>query len=75
MNADGSGQRNLSREWGLELAPWNYFVRSPDWKKIAFQQGGRVDRGFPVYGRPSPSSGLARADFFSGGAGATPQRI
>jgi len=34
MNADGSGQRNLTREWGLELdvSP----IWSPDWRKIAF---------------------------------------
>jgi Tol biopolymer transport system component len=39
MNADGSGQRNLTREWGLE-APVSLFkgypVWSPDWRKVAF---------------------------------------
>ena len=32
MNADGSGQRNLTREWGREVSP----IWSPDWRKIAF---------------------------------------
>jgi TolB protein len=46
MNADGSGQRNLTREWGLEGAPASLFkghpVWSPDWRKVAFvrERGG-----------------------------------
>jgi TolB protein len=32
MNADGSGLRNLTREWGLDGLP----VWSPDGQKIAF---------------------------------------
>jgi TolB protein len=32
MNADGSGQRNLTREWGLDVFP----LWSPDWRQIAF---------------------------------------
>ena len=33
VNADGSGQRNVTREWGLDGLP----VWSPDGKKIAFE--------------------------------------
>ena len=43
MNADGSGQRKLTPEWGLEgrfpcrgLPVW-----SPDWRKVAFVRGAR----------------------------------
>jgi len=32
MKADGSGQRNLTREWGLNVFP----IWSPDWRKIVF---------------------------------------
>jgi TolB protein len=32
MKADGSEQRNLTREWGLNVFP----IWSPDWRKIAF---------------------------------------
>jgi Tol biopolymer transport system component len=56
MNADGSGQRNLTREWGLEVAPWGpggLPVWSPDWRKLAFLRQRGVNRGYPVYGRYS----------------------
>lgn len=37
MNADGSGQRNLTREWGLKrLNGLERAVWSPDWRRIAF---------------------------------------
>jgi hypothetical protein len=39
MNADGSGEHNLTREWGLEgvsLAFGEVPVSSPDWRKVAF---------------------------------------
>ncbi len=41
MNADGSGQRNLTREWGREVTPPPSPPRtspiwSPDWRTIAF---------------------------------------
>jgi Tol biopolymer transport system component len=32
MNADGSGQRNLTEAWGRELSP----IWSPDWRRILF---------------------------------------
>jgi Tol biopolymer transport system component len=32
MNADGSGQRSLTREWGRHISP----IWSPDWRKVAF---------------------------------------
>ncbi len=49
MNADGSGQRALTREWGLKGAPpfGGLPVWSPDWRKVAFVQ----ERG--VHGRYS----------------------
>jgi Tol biopolymer transport system component len=58
MNADGGGQRNLSREWGLEGAPASIFsagfpVWSPDWRRVAFVQERGVYRRYPVHGRYS----------------------
>ncbi len=32
MNADGSGRRSLTREWGRNIFP----IWSPDWRKVAF---------------------------------------
>jgi Tol biopolymer transport system component len=32
MNADGSGQRNLTKTWGLDVSP----IWSPDWRRILF---------------------------------------
>jgi Tol biopolymer transport system component len=32
MNADGSGQRNLTEAWGRELFP----IWSPDWRRVAY---------------------------------------
>jgi TolB protein len=37
INADGSGQRNLSREWRLDN--WWLPLWSPDGRKIAFRSG------------------------------------
>ena len=56
MNADGGGQRNLSREWGLGGGRWGpggLPVWSPDWRRIAFVQQRGASRGYPVYGRHS----------------------
>lgn len=55
MNADGSGQRNLSREWGSALGPpWGRVPAwSPDWRRIAFLQERGSKRGYPNYGRNS----------------------
>jgi TolB protein len=56
MNADGTGQRNLTREWGLERAspfPAAPAVWSPDWRKVALVQQRGPARGYPVYGRYS----------------------
>jgi Tol biopolymer transport system component len=55
MNADGSGQRNLTREWGLKGAPpfGGLPVWSPDWRKVAFVQERGVYRTYPVHGRYS----------------------
>ncbi len=33
MNTDGSGRRNLTRDWGLDGIP----IWSPDGRKIAFE--------------------------------------
>jgi Tol biopolymer transport system component len=49
MNADGSGQRNLTRAWGLKGAPPGpgaLPVWSPDWRRVAFVQERGVYRDF-----------------------------
>jgi Tol biopolymer transport system component len=78
MNADGSGQRNLTREWGFEVFP----VWSPDWRMIAFASGQNPDLfvmnadgsgqrrvsqdAIPVMGRVSWSPDGRRLAFVSG---------
>lgn len=51
MNADGSGQRNLTLEWGLKGAPppdaAEPAVWSPDWRRIAFLRERGVFHTFP----------------------------
>jgi Tol biopolymer transport system component len=66
MNADGSGERNLTREWRLEGAPpgppWlSVWALSPDWRKVAFVQerGGRV-RSSDIYVMNADGSGRRR---------------
>jgi Tol biopolymer transport system component len=56
MNADGSGQRNLTREWegrggALALSYAGLPVWSPDWRRVAFvqQRGGYRSRGGDRY--------------------------
>jgi Tol biopolymer transport system component len=52
MNADGSGQRNLTREWGLDGFPdW-----SPDGRKILF--GSKRDGNWEIYLMNADGSGL-----------------
>ena len=51
MNADGSGQRNLTREWGLDGIP----VWSPDGQKIAFTS--KRDGNWEVYVMNADGSG------------------
>jgi Tol biopolymer transport system component len=54
MNADGSGQRNLTREWGLDGFPgW-----SPDGEKILF--GSERDGNWEIYLMNADGSGLRR---------------
>jgi Tol biopolymer transport system component len=36
MNADGSGRRNLTSEWGEAIAPMWSPAWSPDWRRVAF---------------------------------------
>ena len=52
INADGSGQRNLTREWGLDdiLPVW-----SPDGQKIAF--ASKRDGNWEVYVMNADGSG------------------
>jgi Tol biopolymer transport system component len=55
VNADGSGQRNVAREWGLDGAPaW-----SPDGKKIAFVSRRDGCRG-EIYVMNADGRGLRR---------------
>ena len=73
MNADGSGQRNLTREWGLEGVPVSLFtaghpVWSPDWRRVAFirqrgvyrTHGYRVARYSDIYVMNADGSGRRR---------------
>ena len=71
MNADGSGQRNLTREWGLQGA-FDYLqgapVLSPDWRRVAFvrERGvwrthrGWVQRYSDIYEMNADGSGRRR---------------
>ncbi len=54
MNADGSGLRNLTREWGLDGFP----VWSPDGQKIAFTS--KRDGNWGVYVLNADGSGQQR---------------
>ena len=54
MNADGSGQRNLTREWGLDgISVW-----SPDGQKIAF--ASKRDGNWEIYVMNADGSGQQR---------------
>jgi Tol biopolymer transport system component len=55
VNVDGSGQRNVTREWGLDDVP----VWSPDGKRIAFSSGRDECRG-EIYVMNADGSGLRR---------------
>ena len=55
INADGSGQRNVAREWGLDGSP----VWSPDGKKIAFVSRRDGCRG-EIYVMNADGRGLRR---------------
>ena len=43
MNADGSGKRNLTREWGFDFDVFP--IWSPDWKRIAFVRSSCPNEG------------------------------
>jgi Tol biopolymer transport system component len=73
MDADGSAQRNLTREWSLELDPgsWLYAglpVWSPDWRQLALVRArgvyrthrGSVERYSDIYVMNADGSGLRR---------------
>ena len=71
MNADGSGQRNLTREWAIEVdppGPGGPPVWSPDWRQLAFVRqrgvdrthGYRVARYSDIYVMNEHGSGLRR---------------
>ena len=71
MNADGSGQRNLTREWGLKGAS-DYLQGAPvwsrDWRRVAFvrERGvwrthrGWVQRYSDIYVMNADGSGRRR---------------
>jgi TolB protein len=54
VDADGSGRRNVAREWGLDGLP----VWSPDGRKIAFMRSWGNDGD--IYGMNADGSGLRR---------------
>ena len=56
VNADGSGQRNLTREWGLDRLP----VWSSDGKKIAFVSNRDVKCRGEIYVMNADGHGLRR---------------
>jgi Tol biopolymer transport system component len=64
MNADGSGQHNLTRELGLTGAPASLFsgfaVWSPDWRKLAFVSGRGGYRHSDIYVMNADGSGRRR---------------
>jgi Tol biopolymer transport system component len=53
MNADGSGQRNLTRLEGAPWGPGGLPVLSSDWRRVAFVRERGMYRTYPVYGRYS----------------------
>src|SRR5262245_50859465 len=55
INADGSGQRNVARDWGLDGLP----VWSPNGRKIAFQSGRDECHG-EIYVMNADGRGLRR---------------
>ena len=67
MNADGSGQRNLTHEWGLRVSPaaalYGFPVWSPDWRRVAFveaRDGNEASDGADVYVMNGDGSGRRR---------------
>jgi TolB protein len=64
MNADGTGQRNLTPEWGLEDATMPFLagfpVRSPDWRKVAFVLERGVRGYSDIYVMNADGSGRRR---------------
>jgi Tol biopolymer transport system component len=64
MNADGSGQRNLTREVGLSVD--GFPVWSPNWRQIAFENDpcparpGACDRNSAIYRIAADGSRLTR---------------
>jgi Tol biopolymer transport system component len=64
MNADGSGQRNLTPEWGLEGLTMPFLagfpVWSPDWRKVAFVRERGVRGYADIYVMNADGSGRRR---------------
>jgi Tol biopolymer transport system component len=61
MNADGSGQRNLTPEWRLDGVTMPFFagfpVWSPDWRKVAFVRERGVHGYSDIYVMNADGSG------------------
>jgi Tol biopolymer transport system component len=62
MNADGSGQRNLTREWGVGGTPAHMSnpVWSPGWRNVAFVQERGVDGYSDIFVMNADGSGRRR---------------
>ena len=62
MNADGSGQRDLTPEWGLDTMPFlaGFPVWSPDWRKVAFVRERGVRGYSDIYVMNADGSGRRR---------------